>query len=185
MDDDFLTTINQYLNHEIALHPIPTTACSASINLEKIASSDNLNATVLDLTTWAESSDRLPELLDGTCQQNSDNRALQKVAAEIRQALAEEDKMETELDSLHQAPGSGEEMTPLNPIIHDPTLASPPLASRGKSNSRGTRREIFTYDVFLSHSSADKPIVRALAERLRADGLRVWFDERIIQPWGG
>src|SRR6185295_16801103 len=35
----------------------------------------------------------------------------------------------------------------------------------------------FKYDVFLSHSSKDKDIVRAVAERLRADGLRVWFDE--------
>ena len=34
-----------------------------------------------------------------------------------------------------------------------------------------------TYDVFLSHSSKDKAVVRAIAERLRADGLRVWFDE--------
>ncbi len=32
----------------------------------------------------------------------------------------------------------------------------------------------FKYDVFLSHSSKDKDIVRAVAERLRADGLRVW-----------
>jgi hypothetical protein len=35
----------------------------------------------------------------------------------------------------------------------------------------------FKYDVFLSHSSQDKAVVRPLAERLRADGLRVWFDE--------
>jgi len=34
----------------------------------------------------------------------------------------------------------------------------------------------FNYDVFLSHSAKDKASVRALAERLRADGLRVWFD---------
>ncbi len=40
----------------------------------------------------------------------------------------------------------------------------------------------FQYDVFLSHNSADKPRVRRLAERLRAAGLRVWFDEWIIQP---
>ena len=40
----------------------------------------------------------------------------------------------------------------------------------------------FEYDVFLSHSSKDKPIVRALAERLRDDGLRVWLDEWVIQP---
>ena len=40
----------------------------------------------------------------------------------------------------------------------------------------------YRYDVFLSHSSADKPVVRELAERLRAAGLRVWFDEWLIRP---
>lgn len=43
-------------------------------------------------------------------------------------------------------------------------------------------QEIFKYDVFLSHSSNDKPLIRELAERLRADGLRVWFDEWVIRP---
>jgi hypothetical protein len=38
------------------------------------------------------------------------------------------------------------------------------------------------YDVFLSHNRADKPRVRRLAERLRAEGLRVWFDEWLVQP---
>lgn len=31
----------------------------------------------------------------------------------------------------------------------------------------------FTYDVFLSHSVKDKPIVRELAEQLRNDGLPI------------
>src|SRR5215218_7973007 len=35
----------------------------------------------------------------------------------------------------------------------------------------------FQYDVFLSHSSKDNLVVRALAQRLRADGLRVWLDD--------
>lgn len=35
----------------------------------------------------------------------------------------------------------------------------------------------FPYDVFLSHSSKDKAVVRDVAERLRKDGLKVWFDE--------
>ena len=35
----------------------------------------------------------------------------------------------------------------------------------------------FKYDVFLSHSEKDKLVVRPIAERLRTDGLRVWFDE--------
>ncbi|MGE0882135.1 MAG: TIR domain-containing protein [Blastocatellales bacterium] len=40
----------------------------------------------------------------------------------------------------------------------------------------------FNYDVFLSHSVKDKPIVRELAERLRNDGLRVWLDEWVLKP---
>ncbi|WP_261891276.1 TIR domain-containing protein [Acaryochloris marina] len=40
----------------------------------------------------------------------------------------------------------------------------------------------FKYDVFLSHSSQDKPTVLELAEKLRADGLRVWLDDWMIQP---
>ena len=40
----------------------------------------------------------------------------------------------------------------------------------------------FQFDVFLSHNQADKPRVRRLAERLRDAGLRVWFDEWVIQP---
>ena len=36
---------------------------------------------------------------------------------------------------------------------------------------------VFTHDVFLSHSSKDKAVVRPLVERLRQDGLKVWFVE--------
>lgn len=40
----------------------------------------------------------------------------------------------------------------------------------------------YLYDVFVSHSSRDKAIVRAVAEKLREDGLRVWFDAWEIRP---
>jgi len=40
----------------------------------------------------------------------------------------------------------------------------------------------FQYDLFLSHSAKDKDVVRPVAERLRADGLHVWFDEWEIKP---
>jgi small GTP-binding protein len=40
----------------------------------------------------------------------------------------------------------------------------------------------FTYDVFLSHSSKDKPAVLKLAKRLKKDGLRVWLDDWEIKP---
>src|ERR1700675_3862464 len=42
--------------------------------------------------------------------------------------------------------------------------------------------DTFTFDVFLSHSSKDKAVVRAVAERLRRDGLQVWFDEWVLKP---
>ena len=38
------------------------------------------------------------------------------------------------------------------------------------------------FDVFLSHSSKDKDVVRPIAERLQADGLKVWFDESAMRP---
>lgn len=43
-------------------------------------------------------------------------------------------------------------------------------------------RKRFAYDVFLSHNSKDKLAVRELAERLKQDGLRVWFDDWVVQP---
>jgi hypothetical protein len=35
----------------------------------------------------------------------------------------------------------------------------------------------FTHDVFLSHSAKDTDVVRAVAQRLNDDGLRIWFLE--------
>jgi len=43
----------------------------------------------------------------------------------------------------------------------------------------------FQYDVLLSHSAKDKAAVRAVAERLRKDGLKVWFDEWVLKPGDG
>ncbi len=40
----------------------------------------------------------------------------------------------------------------------------------------------YDHDVFLSHHSSDKPVVRALAGRLRDAGFKVWFDEWSIAP---
>jgi len=40
----------------------------------------------------------------------------------------------------------------------------------------------FQYDVFLSHSAKDKAVLHLLAERLRKDGLKVWFDEWVLKP---
>ena len=40
----------------------------------------------------------------------------------------------------------------------------------------------FEFDIFLGHSAKDRGTLRAIAERLREDGLRVWFDEWILKP---
>lgn len=40
----------------------------------------------------------------------------------------------------------------------------------------------FKYDVFLSHSSTDKEIVRDIANRLKSDNIKVWFDEDECKP---
>jgi hypothetical protein len=39
----------------------------------------------------------------------------------------------------------------------------------------------FEYDVFLSYSSKDVHVVRPVAERLRVDGVRVWFDQWMLK----
>ncbi len=40
----------------------------------------------------------------------------------------------------------------------------------------------FNYDVFLSHNSKDKEIVRVMAKKLQDYGLKIWFDEWCIKP---
>lgn len=40
----------------------------------------------------------------------------------------------------------------------------------------------YKFDAFLSHSSADKDIVRDLAHSLKAENITVWLDEEQIQP---
>src|SRR5262245_31295251 len=38
------------------------------------------------------------------------------------------------------------------------------------------------FDVFLSHNSRDKPVVREICESLRERGLRPWMDEEELIP---
>lgn len=56
-----------------------------------------------------------------------------------------------------------------------PQVSHSPLAGE---TQRGSIVETdFRYDVFLSHSAQDKDAVREIANRLKSDGVRVWFDE--------
>ncbi len=62
------------------------------------------------------------------------------------------------------------------------TLAwMPGRAARSAARSAGSE-----FDVFLSHNSKNKPVVRELADALEARGIRVWLDERELipgRPW--
>src|SRR5262249_5008162 len=60
-------------------------------------------------------------------------------------------------------------------VVARPNRPPAPVAGTARAN-------VYAYDVFLSHSSKNKDAVGSLAERLKADGLRVWFDEWEIQP---
>lgn len=65
---------------------------------------------------------------------------------------------------------------------HNPVLLEDSKRITLKPGETTSPGSCFNYDVFFSYSSNDKPRVRALAERLKADGLRVWLDEWEIQP---
>ncbi len=52
----------------------------------------------------------------------------------------------------------------------------------GAESGGASMAEQYQYDVFLSYSSGDLEVVRELAERLKRDGLRVWFDKWKIAP---
>lgn len=61
------------------------------------------------------------------------------------------------------------------PELRQPSLASvPSLVLHDYSGENGD----IVYDVFISHASEDKDeVVRPLANELRKEGLRVWYDE--------
>jgi hypothetical protein len=44
------------------------------------------------------------------------------------------------------------------------------------------KRAAGTFDVFLCHSSTDKPAVRSIADQLQGEGVLPWLDEREIRP---
>src|SRR5262249_5669309 len=57
-----------------------------------------------------------------------------------------------------------------------------------KTSQRYSLRELLEgvdlkkFDVFLSHTSVDKPVVRDIAKRLLTNGVRYWLDEEHLTP---
>ena len=93
--------------------------------------------------------------------------------------------------NVHMGPVTGAGVQ-VNKMVSNPPKAVAAPAVQAASSPDGTREPApappqqaipaASFDVFLSHSSKDKAVVRAVAERLRADGLKVWFDEWVIKP---
>src|SRR5215210_8662485 len=63
-------------------------------------------------------------------------------------------------------------------------MVRPTLRKRKRQQVNKRRMVVadeFKHDVFLSHSAKDKAVVRDVAERLRKDGVKVWFDEWVLK----
>ncbi len=67
--------------------------------------------------------------------------------------------------------------------LHSCQGRATPLGRREFSSPPGMS-DIFRFDVLLSHSSKDKPVVRDIAERLKKDGVKAWFDEWVSSNAG-
>lgn len=70
---------------------------------------------------------------------------------------------------------------PLPTMTETPLSSVPSLVQRdyiGPSSTLGFDSYVREYDVFISHASEDKDeVVRPLANALKANGLKVWYDE--------
>ena len=68
-----------------------------------------------------------------------------------------------------------------------PVAPSPPAHATAFADTLRSKRAAGRFDVFMCHNSADKPAVKALALRLKAErGLLPWLDEWELppgQPW--
>jgi hypothetical protein len=70
------------------------------------------------------------------------------------------------------------------PRRQPPVPSAAPVAKRYSAPTVAVKPSLTqTWDVFISHASADKPYVKPLVEELKKAGVEVWFDEQSLS-WG-
>ncbi|KEO87400.1 hypothetical protein EH30_07140 [Erythrobacter sp. JL475] len=75
----------------------------------------------------------------------------------------------------------GAKAAPSDTIVKSSDSISRPKARRPKSKPKQVEPN---YDVFISHASEDKkPFVQGLADRLKSEGIKVWYDKFTLK-WG-
>ncbi len=173
--------------HDALLSAYPTHGALAQMvrfvldeNLNVIAGSGNLSETTFNLITWAEAHGCLPGLLAGAQAQNPDNAELTQVVMAINaaQSVVKQENAANEIDTQAEETISRRRGALIDPATR---LTQVSRAKRSGSTKTSSHRDHFDYDVFLAYSDADIATIRLLAERLQADGLKVWFREWMIQ----
>jgi len=72
--------------------------------------------------------------------------------------------------------------TVLFALLHRVTIRDRPLPKNDAPMTGASKGELQSLNVFLCHSSGDKPVVRDLYRKLRADAINPWLDEVNILP---
>ena len=86
------------------------------------------------------------------------------------------------LFSITQKPAAEETPPPAPRPVATPLVIPPAESTRMPNTAASKPQSPRTLRVFLCHASDDKPAVRALYQRLRAEGIDPWLDEEKLLP---
>ena len=103
------------------------------------------------------------------CADAAQKSAIQKAIEEVKAKIAELERLTTSRSSTGVGGGS----------------TAPPRAHESINDDRQPASQVSRsrpFDVFVSHNSKDKPMVRQLGTALKDRGLRVWLDEWELVP---
>ena len=74
------------------------------------------------------------------------------------------------------------DLQPFSPLFREVILESASVDAESPSVRPNLPNNTPSFDVFLSHNSQDKPIIRELAQALQSRNIKVWLDEEQLMP---